>query len=109
MPSKETSRVETIKGAAEVCDSESIRGALARLLNVSPEKFASLSINNDEMASRDLLSAVRALAGETVDLDRLSEDQKLMISQARQLSEQEILYLLECAAETIAGPDHSPG
>lgn len=94
-----------IRDATQIARADSVRKALARFLKVSPDLLCGSDAFQDDTITSELSKALQAVAGADVSPEQFSDDQRLLLSRALQLSEQEVLYLLECAANKDDGPD----
>jgi hypothetical protein len=94
-----------IKDAKQIARADSVRKALARFLKVSPDLLGGPDAFQDEAITSELSAALEAVAGDDGGPEHFSDDQRLLLSRALQLSEEEVLYLLECAANKDDGPD----
>lgn len=92
----------------QICRTTSIRNALAKFLNVPADQLENLEIGQTEAINSELLTALNALDDGRVAPDRFSSDQVSLLSTALRLTEQEVLYLLECAAKTSAEQGRFP-
>ena len=93
------SKTETILNAQQICRAVCVRHALARFLQLSPDELDSYEQAEESEHVSMLSASLNALAGDASSFDLFSDDQRRLLSIALQLSEQEILYLLECAIE----------
>ena len=97
-------KTDSILQAEEICRAMCIRQALARFLKISPDQLENSEGLKNAALAPEFSIALSALAGDGADSDLFSDDQRSLLSTALQLSEQEILYLLECAADKADEP-----
>lgn len=91
-------KTDTIAQAEQICRAVCVRHALARFLQLSPDQLDDLDVDGEGKLSPDLSVTLNALVGDETPRDLFSDDQRQLLSIALQLNEQEVLYLLECAA-----------